>query len=96
MEIELFKFVDGTFVLYENTFSGHKPGTPSDDGFFKFCVPPGRYYLKFNNPPSALVPAVANFGINESIDSDVTGAFGPGTTSEIQLNCGQELSLIHI
>jgi len=90
LKVELYKFIDGSWEYYDYTYSGHKPGTPSDDGYFKFCVAPGRYYLKFLNPPASLVPAVSNFGINESVDSDVTGAFGPGTTSEIVLACGQE------
>ena len=90
LKVELFKFIDGSWVLYDFTYTGHKPGTPSDDGYFKFCAAPGRYYLRFLNPPATLVPAVANFGISEATDSDVTGAFGPGTTSEIQLSCGQE------
>ena len=90
LKIELYKFVSGAWVYYDYTYSGHKPGTPSDDGYFKFCVPPGRYYLKFMNPPSTLVPAVQNFGINESVDSDVTGAFGAGTTDEIVVRCGEE------
>jgi uncharacterized repeat protein (TIGR01451 family) len=90
LKVELYKFIDGSWVNYDYTYTGHKPGTPSDDGYFKFCVAPGRYYLRFLNPPNALVPAVSNFGINESVDSDVTGAFGPGTTSEINLVCGQD------
>ena len=90
IRVELFKNIDGQWELYDFTLSGHKPGTPSDDGYFKFCVAPGRYYLRFLNPPSALVPAVANFGLNDLIDSDVTGAFGPGTTSEINIACGEE------
>ena len=90
LKVELYKFIDGSWNYYDYTYTGHKPGTPSDDGYFKFCVAPGRYYLKFLNPPATLVPAVSNFGINESVDSDVTGAFGPGTTSEIVLACGQE------
>ncbi len=90
MKIELYRQESGEYILYDYTYSGHKPNTPSDDGYFKFCVPPGNYYLKFNNPPESLVPAVANFGINENIDSDVTGAFGDGTTAAFTVNCGQE------
>ncbi len=90
MKVELYKYQDDAWIYYDYTYTGHKPGTPSDDGYFKFCVAPGRYYLRFMNPPEALVPAVENFGINEGIDSDVTGAFGPGTTEEINIRCGEE------
>jgi len=86
----LYKFQNNGWTLYDYTYTGHKPGTPSDDGFFKFCVPPGTYYLKFNNPPTTLVPAVYQVGSNNSIDSDVSGAFGSGTTNMITLVCGQD------
>jgi len=90
LKVELYRFVDGGFVYYDYTYTGHKPGTPSDDGYFKFCAPPGKYYVKFFNPPSSLVPVVPNHGIIESIDSDVTGSFGSGTTDEFTVLCGQD------
>ena len=90
LRVDLFRFVEGEFMLYDQTSTGHRPGTPSDDGFYKFCVPPGRYYLRFNNPQESLVTAVPNVGVNENIDSDVTGDFGVGTTSAIDLSCGQD------
>ncbi len=90
LKVELYRFMNGAWTFYDYEYTGHKPGTPSDDGYFKFCVPPGRYYLAFKNPPATLVPAVANFGIMESLDSDVTGMFGSGTTDEIVLRCGED------
>ena len=80
----------GGFDLYEYTYTGHRPGTPSDDGYYKFCVPPGNYYLEFAQPPYGMVPALANQGNSELNDSDVTGANGPGTTNEFGVSCGQE------
>jgi len=89
MKVELYRLENGSYILYDFTYTGHKPGSPSDDGYFKFCVAPGTYYVKFVNPPSTFVAAVPNFGINESVDSDVTGTFGPGTTDQISISCGQ-------
>ena len=91
LKILLFKEQpDGSFEEYDFTYSGHKPGTPSDDGYFKFCAPPGKYYLEFAQPPYGMVAAMPNFGPNDSADSDVTGDNGPGTTSTFSVTCTQE------
>ncbi|HMR90426.1 MAG TPA: SdrD B-like domain-containing protein, partial [Saprospiraceae bacterium] len=30
----------GAWIIWQTKYSGFKPGTPSDDGYFKFCAPP--------------------------------------------------------
>jgi len=81
IRVNLFRQMpDGDFILWDYTFSGPKPNSPSDDGYFKFCAAPGTYYLEFYQPPYGLVPAMPNVGISEEIDSDITGMFGDGTT----------------
>ena len=90
MKVELYRQVGAIWELHDVQYTGHKPGTPSDDGYFKFCTQPGTYYLKFLNPPQTLVPVVPNVGINELLDSDVTRAFGPGTTDAFTLSSGGE------
>ena len=89
MKVELYRFETFGWTLHEIQITGHKPGTPSDDGYYKFCVRPGRYYLKFLNPPQSLILARPNRG-NDEIDSDVTNRFGPGTTDEINVRSGEE------
>ena len=89
MKVELYRFEPLGWTLQDFQFTGLKPGTPSDDGYYKFCVRPGRYYLKFLNPPQSLVLARPNRG-NDEIDSDVTNRFGPGTTDEINVRSGEE------
>ena len=91
IRVELFRQdFNGSFVLWDVTYTGHKPGTASDDGYYKFCVSPGTYYLRFVNPPLQLVPVVPNVGINENTDSDVTGMFGSGTTDSFSVQSGDE------
>ncbi len=90
LKVELYRNVGPFYVKVETLYTDHKPGTASDDGYFKFCVAPGEYYVKFNNPPNRLVAAMANIGSNENIDSDVTGAFGPGTTDAFMVESGDE------
>ena len=84
IRVEIFKMTSASsWVKVEETFSGHRPGTPSDDGYWKVCLPPGEYYVQFNMPPvfSPVVPFVGG----QAIDSDVTEAFGPNTTNSIVL-----------
>ena len=91
MRVNLFRQgTNGLFDLYDYTYTGHKPGTASDDGYFKFCAPPGTYYVEFVEPPFGMVSAIANQGNIEENDSDVTGTYGPGTTNSFSVTCEVE------
>jgi hypothetical protein len=77
--------------LVETQITGHKPNTPSDDGWYEFCAPPGRYYIEFILPPNnKLVPARPFIGGNSTKDSDVNGSNGPGTTPTFTVIGGQD------
>ncbi|HRX29803.1 MAG TPA: SdrD B-like domain-containing protein, partial [Saprospiraceae bacterium] len=58
LEVQLWKKQNGIWTLWESTYTDHKPNTPSDDGYFQFCAPPGEYYVQVILPPYGLVPAV--------------------------------------
>ena len=77
------------FYLYDYTHTGPKPGTPSDDGYYKFCLPPGTYYLEYVIPPFGLVPVRPGVGGSDN-DSDITGANGPNTTNTFSILSGEE------
>lgn len=77
------------FFEYDYVHTGPKPGTPSDDGYYKFCLPPGTYYLEFMIPPFGLVPVVPGVG-GSANDSDVTGMNGPNTTDTFTILSGEE------
>jgi uncharacterized repeat protein (TIGR01451 family) len=79
---------NGSYELYEVQFTGHKPGTPSDDGFWTTCVPPGTYYVRYVVPPVGLVLVNANSGFDDTTDSDVTGANGVNTTNSFTVVSG--------
>ncbi len=88
IKVEVFRNGDNGYELYDYVYTGHKPGTPSDDGYWKMCVPPGEYYIKYGIPLEGLYPTQANQGNDESVDSDITGANGENTTSTFSLSCG--------
>ncbi len=88
IKVELYRNENGQFVLFDDYLTGQKPGSPSDDGYFGFCAPPGQYYLKVIMPPFGLVLVRPNIGSNDDIDSDITNTFGPGTTAIINVSGG--------
>ena len=94
MKVTLWKLAKtGDWEEWEEEYTGHKPGTPSDDGYFEFCAPPGTYYLHFKLPPTGLVQAQPNVG-SDLLDSDVTNANGIGTTNTFTVHSEEELLTI--
>jgi hypothetical protein len=89
MEVRLYRNHFGTWMLWDTKATGHKPGTPSDDGYYKFCAPPGSYYIQVIMPPNGLVRARPFIGGNVNLDSDLNNANGPNTTNVINLTSGQ-------
>ena len=83
------QMANGQYILWDYTYSGANPNTASGDGYYKFCAPPGTYYLEFLEPPLGLVNAQANVG-SENNDSDVTGSNGAGTTDTFTVLSGEE------
>lgn len=52
--------------IIDQTITGPKPLTPSDDGFYKFqCVPPGSYYVRYQRPGD-LAPSAAFQGTDKT------------------------------
>jgi hypothetical protein len=86
--VNLYRFQDGQWVLWDYTYTGHKPGTPSDDGWWQFCVNPGDYYVEIPIPPYGLVQTIANVGNDEYKDSDLEDAYGFGTTTSFTMYSG--------
>jgi len=80
----------GVFELFDITHTGHKPNTPSDDGWYKFCAAPGTYYVEIGTPLNGLVLAQPNIGNDEEIDSDLDNFYGPNTSDEFTVICGED------
>ncbi len=87
--IHLWRRHQGVWSIWETAETGHKPGTPSDDGYYKFCAPPGNYYIEVVMPPYGIVPSQPNRGGDDNIDSDVDHSFGFGTTDDFVVFSGE-------
>ncbi len=97
LPVELYQLKNGVWSLVETQLTDHKPGTPSDDGYYKFCVQPGTYEVRFDIPNYGLVPTISHVGAagnlpltnpNESnVDSDVN--FNQ-TTGSFTVDCNME------
>lgn len=88
LRVYLWRFHLGVWRIWASTFTSTRPGSPSDDGYFSFCVAPGQYYVEVVMPPLGLVQVIAKRG-SASTDSDLTNTFGQGTTASFMLNSGQ-------
>ncbi|MBK9735559.1 MAG: cadherin-like domain-containing protein [Saprospiraceae bacterium] len=91
LKVNLWRNHFGTWIVWDYKFTGHKPGTPSDDGYFNFCAPPGQYYIEVTLPPLGLVRAVADVGNDEEIDSDINNSNGVGTSASFTVTSGQSM-----
>lgn len=81
--------------IIDQTITGPKPLTPSDDGFYKFqCVPPGSYYVRYQRPGD-LAPSAAFQGTDKTKDSHVTHAFGPNTSERVTVLSGTMITDFH-
>lgn len=90
IKVNIYRLLLNDWVFWESKFSGGKPGTASDDGYFKFCVPPGVYYLEFVSSSEGLVPVVPDVGDNDNIDSDAFLSNGQYSTSSFVVQSGEE------
>lgn len=88
LNVVLYQRVGNVWIQVADTYTGHRPGSTSDDGYYSFCVAPGEYHLDFEAPQNSLVQVRANVGNNDNIDSDVTNAFGTGTTDSFTVFSG--------
>ena len=65
-----------------------KPGTPSDDGYFKAaCLRPGTYYIRFERP-GHLGASEPYKGSNPNKDSDISHENGVNTTKKFVVVSG--------
>jgi len=78
--VDLYRNVGGAWVFWERDWTGIHPDRASDDGYYKFCAPPGEYYIDFDVPPTGMVPVSPNVGSEEN-DSDLDDGNGQFTTS---------------
>ncbi|MBK7633169.1 MAG: hypothetical protein IPJ13_01955 [Saprospiraceae bacterium] len=46
LQVRLWRIASGDTLLYLEQYTGPKPGSPSDDGYYEFCVPPGKYFIE--------------------------------------------------
>lgn len=89
LEIRLYKHDTMVWSLFDTVVTGQKPNTPSEDGYWKLCVPPGIYYVEVDLQSSGLVRVLPNIGNDPERDSDITNYYGPFTTDSFTVVSGQ-------
>lgn len=46
LEVRLWKIDGQDSIIFDSKLTAHQPGSPSNDGYYEFCVPPGIYYTE--------------------------------------------------
>lgn len=90
LKVYLWRLTNGIWQIWDVTTTGKKPDSPSDDGWYQFCAPPGQYYIEVVLPPTGLVQVIPFVGNDKYRDSDINNGNGPGTTNTFSLNYGQD------
>lgn len=82
--------------LYNNDGSLIKSTFSNESGNYSFSdLSPGQYYIEVIDNIDSLVFTLPNIGSPDT-DSDITGAFGKGTTELINLSIGDSITTIGI
>ncbi|HHH52620.1 MAG TPA: T9SS type A sorting domain-containing protein, partial [Bacteroidetes bacterium] len=90
LKVELYRYTDDEWVLWDYDYTGIDPRSVCGDGFYYFCTNPGTYFLRFVTPPTGLVPAQPHKGGDPTKDSDITRAHDLGTTNTFYLTSGTD------
>lgn len=86
IRVNLWRNHFGIWMVWDYKYTGQKPGSPSDDGYYNFCAPPGEYLIEVIMPPLGLVRVRPRIGGDRTIDSDINS---DGKTDVFQLASGQ-------
>ncbi len=79
IKLKLLKLIPGSictgekeFEVIDSLYSGHKPNSPGEDGYFKFHNIETRYMysVEIQLPPYGLVTVNPNIGLNDELDSE--------------------------
>lgn len=89
LTVNVYRRTDNKWIKFTSVITGHKPGTPSEDGFWTCCVPPGQYYFEVDIPPYGLVEVRSNIGTDPFRDSDLTDMHGKATSNTFTVVAGQ-------
>lgn len=91
--INLWRKTNGTWTLWDNTFSTYAPFSTCGSGFWSFCTNPGEYYIEFVGMGNAnYLHVLPHVGNDDEIDSDVDDSYGLNTTGSYVLQSGDVLT----
>jgi len=94
--VNLWRIEVGDTLVYQQEYTGVKPGSPSDDGYYEFCVPPGRYYIEVAwSVAGDIIAGLPFIGGNPLLYNYITHSNGINTTNHIDLISGAELCYIN-
>jgi len=93
--LRLWRKEGNNWILWDQTYTSYNPNSTCGSGYWSFCTNPGEYYIQVVSiENSGYIHCTPNVGSNESIDSDITDAFGLNTTNSFVLVSGDNYTNI--
>ncbi len=93
--VRLWRKDGNNWTLWDQTYTSYNPNSTCGSGYWSFCTNPGEYYIQVVSiENSGYIHCTPNVGNNESIDSDITDAFGMNTTNSFVLVSGDNFTNI--
>ncbi|MBK8669341.1 MAG: hypothetical protein IPN89_07695 [Saprospiraceae bacterium] len=81
LRVNLWRITGTDTSIYTHVNTGAKPNSPSDDGYYAFCVPPGQYFIEVKvNLNSGMVASEPFKAAIPANSSQITHTFGANTT----------------
>ncbi|MEZ4911903.1 MAG: SdrD B-like domain-containing protein [Saprospiraceae bacterium] len=81
LDVQLWQIIGLDTILAGITVTGQEPGLPSDDGYYRFCVSPGTYFIKVIMPSSIWIAGSPFVGLDPTIYNHITHQNGTNATN---------------
>ncbi|MBC7884897.1 MAG: hypothetical protein H7X99_05445 [Saprospiraceae bacterium] len=96
LKVNLWQIGLNDTTIYAFNYTSVKPGSPSDDGYFSFCVPPGKYFIEVVIPPGVdLLAGIPFVGSNPFIYNHISHDFGHNTTYNFEVVSGDSFCYLN-
>jgi hypothetical protein len=90
--INLWQITPDGIINVDRVKSGKNLKTASEDGYFEFCVTPGKYFIEISIPDGTdLIAGLPYVGSNAYISNQIDHSNGLNTTKTFTLESGGEL-----
>lgn len=96
LHVKLWQITATDTIVYHQVVTATKPGSPSDDGYYSFCAPPGTYFIEVAlNSITDLVAGLPFVTNDPATYNSITHENGTNTTGTINVESGSTVCNIN-